>query len=59
MTPDFFKNIPSEKEIYKFRNYILKWFEKNKRDYPWRETDDPFRLLIAEIMIRRTNADQV
>lgn len=59
MTPDFFKNIPSEKEIYKFRNYILKWFKKNKRDYPWRETDDPFRLLIAEIMLRRTNADQV
>lgn len=56
---DYFKNIPSEEEIYKFRNCLLNWFENKKRDYPWRKTDDPFRLLIAEIMLRRTNADQV
>jgi len=59
MTNNYFKNMPSKQEIYEFRNSILKWFENNKRDYPWRETDDPFRLLIAEIMLRRTNADQV
>lgn len=59
MTINYFKNMPSKQEIYKFRNSILKWSENNKRDYPWRETDDPFRLLIAEIMLQRTNADQV
>lgn len=59
MTPDVFKQIPSKQEIHKFRNCILKWFEKNKRDYPWRETNDAFKLLIAEIMLRRTKADQV
>ena len=60
MTPDYFKNLPSEQEIHKFRNSIVRWwFGNNKRHYLWRETDDPFRLLIAEIMLRRTNADQV
>lgn len=51
--------MPSEQEIQSFRFYILKWFAKNKRNYPWREAEDPFRLIIAEIMLQRTNADQV
>lgn len=59
MTLEYFKNIPSDPEIHEFRNGIVRWFGNNKRHYPWRETDDPFRLLIAEIMLRRTNADQV
>ena len=29
------------------------------RSYPWRDTKDPFKILIAEIMLRRTKADQV
>ena len=35
------------------------WFRKNKRDYPWRKTRNPFRILIAEMMLQRTKADQV
>lgn len=42
-----------------FRKTLLKWYTGNKRKYPWRDTDDPFRVLIAEIMLRRTKADQV
>lgn len=59
MKIDYFNKAPSEQEIHKFRNSLLNWYIKNKRHYPWRETEDPFRLLIAEIMLRRTNADQV
>ncbi|XOB42358.1 MAG: DNA glycosylase [Candidatus Nealsonbacteria bacterium] len=51
--------MPSKKEIGLFRRYLLLWFKKNKRDYPWRETHDPFRILIAEMMLQRTKADQV
>lgn len=46
------------KEIRKFRQKILSWFRKNQRYYPWRETTDPFKILIAEMMLRRTKADQ-
>jgi len=51
--------LPSENQVVTFRNNILKWFADNKREYPWRETDDPFKVLIAEIMLRRTKANQV
>jgi len=51
--------IPSNENIRLFRNKIVRWFNKNKRKYPWRETRDPFRILIAEMMLRRTKADQV
>ena len=49
----------SSKDITLFRKPILIWFNRNKRNYPWRETLDPFKVLIAEMMLRRTNADQV
>ena len=51
--------VPDRKDISIFRRKIIKWFKKNGRAYPWRETDDPFRILIAEMMLRRTKADQV
>lgn len=50
--------IPEQKRIRVFRDKIIRWFQKNKRVYPWRTTRDPFRVLIAEIMLRRTKADQ-
>jgi len=59
MTHKYLNNMPSEQEIHRFRDCLLNWFADNKRHYPWREADDPFRLLIAEMMLRRTNADQV
>ncbi len=57
MNPD--KEIPDRRVISFFRGKILRWFDKNKRNYPWRETRDPFKVLIAEMMLRRTKADQV
>lgn len=53
------KEIPDRRAISFFRGKILRWFDKNKRNYPWRETSDPFKVLIAEMMLRRTKADQI
>lgn len=53
------REVPSIERIGDFRRKLLDWFHKSGRDYPWRQTDDPFRVLIAEIMLRRTKADQV
>ena len=52
-------SIPLKDSIVKFRKILLNWYRSNKRRYPWRETDDPFKIIIAEIMLRRTKADQV
>ncbi|PKL18227.1 MAG: DNA glycosylase [Spirochaetae bacterium HGW-Spirochaetae-5] len=53
------RSIPSIVEINYLRDKLIKWFDVYQRDYPWRNTNDPFRVLIAEIMLRRTKADQV
>ena len=37
----------------------MDWFDKNERKFPWRETKDPFKILMAEMMLRRTRAEQV
>jgi len=42
-----------------FVTSLLKWWKKNKRDFPWRKTNDPYKILIAEIMLQRTKAEQV
>ena len=45
--------------IVAFRRKLLYWFKGNGRKFPWRETSDPWNILIAEMMLRRTKADQV
>lgn len=51
--------LPSIQNMRSFRDRIMRWFDNNGRDYPWRKTSDPFKVLIAEMMLRRTKADQV
>ena len=41
------------------RRRLRRWFATHGRDYPWRKTDNWFHLLMAEMMLRRTRADQV
>ena len=41
------------------RSGILNWGRDNYRYYPWRETDDPYKIIIAEILLQRTKANQV
>jgi len=52
-------DLPSIQNIRSFRSKIMHWFDSKGRDYPWRETSDPFKVLVAEMMLRRTKADQV
>jgi len=38
---------------------ILVWWYRHRRDYPWRCERDPYKILIAEVMLQRTRAEQV
>jgi A/G-specific adenine glycosylase len=42
-----------------FRRRIITWGNKHFRTFPWREPGDPYKLLIAEIMLHRTQVKQV
>jgi len=36
---------------------LLDWYRTHKRDLPWRETIDPYRTWVAEIMLQQTRVD--
>jgi A/G-specific adenine glycosylase len=38
---------------------LLSWHRQHARIYPWRLTRDPYRLVVTELMLVRTRADQV
>ncbi|MDB2673981.1 hypothetical protein N9Y81_03410, partial [Akkermansiaceae bacterium] len=42
-----------------FRNALLKWFQANAKTYPWRETTDPWAILVSEIMLQQTTVASV
>jgi len=50
---------PDRERIWYLRTRILRWFGNHGRDYPWRREGDPFRLLLAEMLLRKTQACQV
>ena len=41
------------------RRKLFLWYKKNYRDFPWRHTKDPYKIMIAEFMLHRTKAEQV
>jgi A/G-specific adenine glycosylase len=43
----------------KFRQRILRWFERNKRDLPWRLNRDPYAIWVSEIMLQQTQVTTV
>lgn len=52
-------NYPPLTVVIAMRNAILEWGRNNIRKFPWRETDDPYRIIIAEIFLQRTAVKQV
>ena len=43
----------------KFRQRLLKWFDSHARDLPWRETRDPYKIWVSEIMLQQTQVATV
>jgi len=43
----------------KFRRRVTAWFEKNARDLPWRRTEDPYAILVSELMCQQTQVGTV
>ncbi len=38
---------------------LLAWYSRNGRDLPWRQTKDPYAILVSEIMLQQTQVDRV
>lgn len=50
---------PRDAHIAQVRRRLLTWWRTNARQFPWRNESDPYSVLVAEIMLRRTQAKQV
>ncbi len=46
-------------QITALRRALLRWGTQHFRVFPWRQTTDPYRILIAEILLHRTQVKQV
>jgi A/G-specific adenine glycosylase len=42
-----------------FSHPLLKWFRSEGRDFPWRHTDDPYKILVAEKLLQQTSVRKV
>jgi A/G-specific adenine glycosylase len=51
--------IPPPPARRRFRQRLLTWYRRHGRDLPWRKTDDPYHILVSEIMLQQTQVDRV
>lgn len=41
-----------------FATKIIEWYEENKRTLPWRQTKDPYKIWLSEIILQQTRVTQ-
>lgn len=41
-----------------FSKTLIEWYLKNKRDLPWRNTKDPYKIWLSEIVLQQTRVAQ-
>lgn len=46
-------------DIMAFRREIWSYYRKNRRDFPWRSTRDPYRIFVSEVMLQQTQTARV
>ncbi|MFY9369004.1 MAG: A/G-specific adenine glycosylase [Desulfomonilia bacterium] len=45
--------------ILSFKDTIYAYYRQHARRFPWRETKDPYRILVSEIMLQQTQTERV
>src|SRR3954452_15038086 len=51
--------LPAPPDRRRFRQRLLTWYRRHGRNLPWRNTDDPYHILVSEIMLQQTQVDRV
>lgn len=47
------------KYTQQFRQALVEWFNREKRDLPWRQTTEPYHIWVSEVMLQQTRVDTV
>jgi A/G-specific adenine glycosylase len=51
--------LPEGLDLGAVQTALVEWYEADHRDYPWRRTDDPYAILVSEVMSQQTQLDRV
>jgi len=51
--------LPDPAARRRFQRRLLAWYARHRRDLPWRRTDDPYHILVSEIMLQQTQVERV
>jgi A/G-specific adenine glycosylase len=51
--------MPAQPRELRFKRLLLKWYRTHARRLPWRETRDPYRVLVSEFMLQQTQVSRV
>ena len=46
-------------DIPQFQRLILDWGREHRREMPWRDTRDPYKVLVSEVMLQQTQVSRV
>ena len=38
---------------------LIKWYDKNNYDFPWRKSNNPYKIWISEVMLQQTQVTTV
>jgi A/G-specific adenine glycosylase len=57
--PQFFRDDSSCPGILEFQQMVLSYYEKYGREMAWRDTTDPYLILVSEIMLQQTQVERV
>jgi A/G-specific adenine glycosylase len=49
--------LPADRDAV--RDALVDWYEADHREFPWRRTEDPYEILVSEVMSQQTQLDRV
>ncbi len=55
----FINDVLSEKNIKKFQSFVWNFYKKFGRNFEWRESITPYRIVVSEIMLQQTQTSRV
>lgn len=46
--------------MQKFQHFLITWYQQyGRHDLPWRQTTDPYKILVSELMLQQTQVERV
>ena len=59
MPDELSTRFPAPAELGQIQAALLDWYDRHARELPWRQTRDPYAILVAEVMLQQTGVERV